>query len=198
MVAAVASVALLGLVACGDDDVCSRPDGAGCYPDPDLSGDDEPNEADEDFVLEQALSIGEVGNLAELALETSDESLLLDLADEYSQEADDLLEAFDEFEEEWDLDPIVYDSAVGSVATVVLPRYAGDDDYFVLEDLSGAEFDEFWTEVMLERVAAQLAATEDLLDDGDHPDLREVAERWIGANEAMQVGLEELQQDLAP
>lgn len=196
--AAVVMVALVAttLVGCGDDEVCSRPDGSGCYPDPDPSG-QEPNDADEDFVLDHALSVGEVGNLAELAADTSDDPAVVELADAYAEETDELLDTFGDLEEAWDLEPPVYDGTPGGRSAAV-PQYAGDDDYFVLEDLSGEEFDAYWVEVMLERADEQVRATEDLLEDGAHPGLRDAAETWIGANEALIAGLEDLERDLAP
>lgn len=191
--AAVVMVALVAttLVGCGDDEVCSRPDGSGCYPDPDPSG-EEPNDADEDFVQGHALSVGEVGNLAELAVDTTNDPAIIEIADAYAQESDDLLQALDGFEEAWDLEPSVYDGTPGGGRSAPVPQYAGDDDYFVLEDLSGEEFDAFWVEVMLERVDEQISRTEELLEEGEHPGLRGAAEEWIEANEELLTGLQDL------
>lgn len=188
------------LVACGDDEVCVSAStsastssllSSGCGPD---RVEIAPNEADERFVMDRALSIGEVGQLAVLAVEESGDDELVALAEAYGVETGDLLDAFGRFERKWDLPETVYEDApVG----IDLREYAGDDDYAVLEDLSGTEFDESWIEVMLGRADDQIDVTEDLLQEGDHLGLRSAAERWISANEALLDGLQDLQRDLS-
>lgn len=194
--AKVAAVAVLAttLVACGEDEVCSRPDGAGCYPAPDPE--DEPNQADEDFVVNHALSVVQVNDLAELAVETSDDVSVTDLAEVYALQAGGLLDDLQDWEEEWDLEPAVYDSRASASLSVDVPQYSGDDDYAVLEDLSGTEFDEYWIDVMLDRTDEQISAAEDILEDGSHPELRAAAQQWLAANESFLDGLEVLEVEI--
>ncbi|RYI99114.1 MAG: hypothetical protein EON52_26645, partial [Actinomycetales bacterium] len=139
--AAMVAVLVTTLVGCGDDEVCSQPDGAGCYPDPDPSG-EEPSETDEDYVLDAGLPLGEIKQLAELAADSSETPEVIELAEEIVDAADALLDDFDDWGQEWDLEPTVYDSAVGT--TQVSPySYRGDEDYEVLERLDGLEFDAY-------------------------------------------------------
>ena len=198
-VAAVALAATAVLSGCGEDETCSSspPSGfsapaadEGCGPDP--GGDEDANEADEDFVLNQALSVAEVNALAELAIEKYNGTTATTLAEVYALQASGLLDDLQDWEEEWDLEPTVYDSTASTSLSVVVPQYRGDDDYEVLEDLSGKEFEENWVEVMLERTEVQISAAEDILEEGSHPGLKAAAQQWLAANEAFLDGLEAL------
>lgn len=200
LLARVVTVAVLAttLVACGDDESCSSsPPGfgapgadQGCGPAP--GGDEGANEADEDFVLNQALSVAEVNALAELAIEKYNDTTATTLAEVYAEQASGLLDDLQDWQEAWDLEPTVYDSTASTSLSVVVPQYRGDDDYAVLEDLSGKEFEEYWVEVMLERTEEQISAAEDILEEGSHPELNAAAQQWLAANEAFLDGLEYL------
>ncbi|GAA1745373.1 hypothetical protein GCM10009710_26740 [Aeromicrobium alkaliterrae] len=181
----------LGLAACGEDETCAASDRVGCAPDPEPAGD--PNDADEDYVLETALPVSEVQRLAELAAEESDDPEVVELAEEIADAADDFLAELRGREEQWDLEPLVYDSAVGAVT---LPDYAGDEDYDVLQRLDGVEFDGYWVSVVLERTLTQLRDSGDLLYRGSDPGLRAVVEDWDAANDGWRDRLEVLQEEI--
>lgn len=200
-VAAVALVATAGLSGCGDDETCSSSPPAGfsapaadggCGPAP--RGDEDANEADEDFVVDHALSVAEVNALAELAIEKYNDVSATSLAEVYALQASGLLDDLQDWEEAWDLEPAVYDSAASTSLSVV-PQYSGDEEYEALEDLSGKEFEENWVEVMLERTDEQISAAEDILEEGSHPELRAAAQQWLAANTAFLDGLEDLAND---
>ena len=143
-------------------------------------------------MLNQALSVAEVNALAELAIEKYNGTTATTLAEVYALQASGLLDDLQDWEEEWDLEPTVYDSTASTSLSVVVPQYRGDDDYEVLEDLSGTEFEEYWVEVMLERTEVQISAAEDILEEGSHPGLKAAAQQWLAANEAFLDGLEAL------
>ena len=183
------------LGACGgDDEVCSQPDGAGCYPVPDPAG-EEPSETDEDFVLDTGLPVGEIEQLAELAADSSQNPEVVDVAEEIADAADALLDDLNGWEQEWDLEPTVYDSAVGT--TQLSPyTYRGDEDYEVLQGLDGLEFDAYWVNVVLERVRAQIRAGQDLVRLGTHEALRTTIQDWVDTNEQWRDQLEVLEAEL--
>lgn len=180
-----------GLAGCGEEETCAAADRVGCAQDPEPAGD--PNDADEDYVLESALPISEVQRLAELAADESEDPDVVELAEEIADAADDVLEELHGREEQWDLEPLVYDSAVSAVT---LPGYAGDEDYDVLQRLDGTEFDAYWVSVVLERTLTQLRASGDLLLTGSDPGLRTVVEEWDAANEGWRERLEVLQEEI--
>ena len=188
--AAVAVVAVLAttLVACGDDEVCSRPDGAGCYPDPDPSGDDDRNEADEQYVQLSGASIGGLRQAADLALETSDSAEVLDLASDLVAELTDVADQLATFEEEWDLPQIVYDSAA------ILPHQDPNPSWQRLEDLEGAEFDALWAQLVAESLESVESSASTVVARGSNTELQELAEDlvddcadWIDEVEALGV-----------
>ncbi|WP_229052871.1 DUF305 domain-containing protein [Aeromicrobium sp. Leaf350] len=193
--ALVATLVVLGLAACGEDETCSEPGGAGCSPDQSTSSDEQPTKTDEDYVLDQSLAVSEMKRLAELAVEDSETAEVVEVAEEIVAAADGLLDDFSAWEEEWDLEPTVYDSAA-STAQVSPRTYSGDEDYEVLEGLDGLEFDAYWVNVVIERTGTQRRDAADLLDDGSHAGLRTAVEQWVDANEAWRDVLQDLEAEL--
>ncbi len=176
------------LVGCGDDEVCSQPDGAGCHPDPDPSGGDDPNEADEQYVQISGDSIGGLRRAADLALETSDSVEVLDLAADLAAELTDVADQLATFEEEWDLPEIVYDSAVS------LPQQDPNPSWQRLEDLDGAEFDALWAQLVAESLDSVASSAKTVVARGSNAALQELAEDlaedcadWTDAVEALEV-----------
>lgn len=177
LLARVVTVAVLAttLGACGDDEVCSPPDGDACFPDPDPSGDGgaDRNEADEVFVQVAAGSIGTLRQIVALAEEQSGSAEVADLGEEIDEALGEVREQLEAWEDDWDLPEEIY----GAVPE--LPQQEQSEDWQRLEELDGEEFDDLWVNVVAESLAAVQGSADAVVERGEDAEVRELAEDLV-------------------
>jgi len=198
--------AALFLAACGEDSgddpaVASAPAG---QDEADGSEDVEPNEADVEFTQsmivhhEQAI---EMAALAEDRAEAEEvRSLATRIGEAQQPEIDRMRSWLDAWGEEApdsgsDMDMEGMEGMDMGGEGESMGMMSGED-MEALEGASGAEFDEMFLEMMIEHHRGAIAMAQEVLTDGSHPDVLELAEDVVSDQEAEVEEMEQLLADL--
>jgi uncharacterized protein (DUF305 family) len=182
----VALIGLAGLLAaCGDDD-----DMGGM----DHNGDDSSetaaaaeadfNDADVDFAQGMIPHHQQAVEMAEQAEGRAESSEVIDLAERIKAAQDPEIELMTGWLEDWGQEmPEGMDHSD-------MAGMMSDDDMAMLEDASGAEFDEMFLTMMIEHHEGAIEQAETELDDGQNADAKELAQTII---DTQQAEIEEMQ-----
>jgi len=128
------------------------------------------NEADEVFVDVAGGNIGNLRQILALAEEQSGSDEVEDLAAEIEGGLGAVREQLQVWEDDWDLPQEVYGVAPE------LPQQDKSEDWKQLETLAGQPFDDLWVEVVSSSLAAAQSSAETVVERGEDPEVRELAE----------------------
>lgn len=143
------------------------------------SGSDEPAEADVAFAQqmiphhEQAVEMSAMVDGAQASPEVED--LAARIAGAQGPE----IETMTGWLEEWDVDP---DGSMGSMGS--MEGMMSDDQMAQLDRSSGADFDRRWLTMMIAHHRGAVAMAETVLDEGEDPEVRELAQEIIDGQRA--------------
>ena len=131
------------------------------------------NEADEVFVEVAGSNIGHLRQVLALAEDQAGSAEVVDVAEELEAALGEVREQLQAWEDDWDL-PQEIQGAVPE-----LPQQEKSEDWKQLETLEGPEFDRLWVEVVSSSLAAAQSSATTVVERGQDPEVRELAEQLV-------------------